>query len=178
MQVEVKSRSSFRPEDRAALEALSRAVYPPEVIATSPGRDVTWSPPQYSIFVHDDAGHLVSHVGVLTREVTLDGTVVRIGGIGGVATHPDYRGRGFAAAGMQRALDFFTEDPGIAFALLGCQPDVAPYYARLGWQPFEGVVMVEQPNSRIQFTINMSMVLPIHAEVPKNGEIDLGGPPW
>ncbi len=130
MHVEVKSRSAFGPEDRAALEALSAAVYPPEVIATSPGRDVTWAPPQHSIFVHDDAGHLVAHVGVVTREVTLDGTVVRVGGIGGVSTHPDYRSRGYAAAGIQRAVDFFIEDPSIAFALLVCQRNVAPYYAR------------------------------------------------
>ena len=178
MRVEVKSRSTFRPEDQAALEALSEAVYPPEVIATSPGKDVTWERPEHSIFVRDDTGRLVSHVGVLTRDATLDGTAVRIGGIGGVATHPDYRGRGYAAAGMQGAMDFFAEDPGIAFALLVCQPDVAPYYARLGWQPFDGVLMVEQPNGRVRFMLNMPMVFPIHAEVPKHGEIDLCGLPW
>ena len=178
MHVEVKSRSTFSPEDQAAIEALSGAVYPPEVVATSPGRDFTWSQPQYSIFVHDDAGHLVSHVGVLTRGATLNGTAVQIGGIGGVSTHPDYRSRGYAAAGIKRAVDSFIENPSIAFALLVCQRNVAPYYARLGWQPFEGVLVVEQPNGRVQFTLNMPMVFPIHAEVPKSGEIDLCGAPW
>ena len=41
-----------------------------------------------------DGGRLVHHWGVWRYEMRLDGVQLKIGGIGAVATHPDYRQRG------------------------------------------------------------------------------------
>jgi len=91
MQIECKATDDLTDDDHAALRVLSAAVYPPENDANLPGPFV-WVPQQWHILVRDNAGPIVSHVGVLTRTVLLDGVPVRIGGVGGVKTHPEARG--------------------------------------------------------------------------------------
>ncbi|MEH1939900.1 MAG: hypothetical protein V7L01_06750 [Nostoc sp.] len=73
-------------DEKEALRVLRAAVYPPEVIANRPGRHIKWSIPQWRLLVEDGSGWLVSHIGIVTREVTLDDISIRIGGIGGVMT--------------------------------------------------------------------------------------------
>lgn len=41
-----------------------------------------------------DEGRIVAHVGLFPLQLTVGGEVIKVGGIGGVATHPDFRGRG------------------------------------------------------------------------------------
>ena len=81
MQIECKATDDLTDNDHAALRVLSTAVHPPENGANLPGPFV-WAPQQRHILVRDDAGQIVSHVGVLTRTVLLDGVSVRIGGDG------------------------------------------------------------------------------------------------
>jgi GNAT superfamily N-acetyltransferase len=51
-----------------------------------------------------DAGRCVSHVGMIQRDASLFGCRVRVGCIGAVSTHPDYRRRGLASACFDDAL--------------------------------------------------------------------------
>jgi hypothetical protein len=95
-------------------------VYPPEAIRDSPGRGVHWAPVDWSLLVWTADG-LVSHVGVVVREGTRDGVPVRIGGVGGVKTHPRAEGRGHASAALRRAADVLAREHGVAFSLLVCQ---------------------------------------------------------
>jgi aminoglycoside 2'-N-acetyltransferase I len=164
----------------AELRALQKAVYPPEVLATSPGRDTTWAPPQWHILMRDDTGHLVSHVGFGTSAGTLDGQPARIGGIGGVFTHPLARGQGYAGTGLRKAMTMLADELGADFALLVCQPHLIPFYARLGWQQFAGTLLVRQPNvdGAVPFTINEAMVAPAVRPAPHAGTIDLCSYPW
>jgi hypothetical protein len=92
--LELKPVAALSDDERAALKALSSAVYPPEVIAASPRRHLTWAPPDYGVLLRDPAGNLVSYVGLLVRAGSLDGAAVKIGGIGSVKTHPRAEGRG------------------------------------------------------------------------------------
>jgi hypothetical protein len=39
-------------------------------------------------------------------------------------------------------------------------------------------VFVEQAAGRVEFTINRTMVLPGLSSAPRDGTIDLNGPPW
>jgi len=170
--------ADLTPADREELRALTAAVYTPEVIATLPETRVTWAPTPWSLRVRDDDGRLVSHVGMLTRDVEVDGTPTTIGGIGGVKTHPDARGRGYASAALQTAAAFFTDDLGVAFILLVCLPPTVPYYERLGWQRFHGRLLVAQPGGTIPFTTNLPMALAARAAAPLDGTINLCGYPW
>jgi GNAT superfamily N-acetyltransferase len=124
-----------------------------------------------------DGGELVSFAGVYLRDATHDGRAVRVGGVGNVKTHPTARGRGFAAAAVRRAADIFA-GRGVAFGLLVYRPELAGFYARLGWRAFAGRLVVRQRGAACDFTLNSAMTLAVGSAAPAEGTIDLCGPPW
>jgi RimJ/RimL family protein N-acetyltransferase len=164
--------------DRERVRVLSLAVYPPEQFTDWPGRRVEWSIPEWCVRVRDEEGILVSYVGVYVREAECDGQPVRVAGIGNVKTHPGARRRGFAGLGIRRAVEFFRERPGIAFALLVCEPRLLGYYARLGWREFCGRLLIRQYGAASEFTLNRVMTYGLDSDGPAAGVIDLCGPPW
>jgi hypothetical protein len=170
--------SRWTDEQVAEYRELTEAVYPPDAVADWPGRKLEWSEAELGVRVVDTSGWLVSYVGVLTREGTLDDEPVVIGGIGGVKTHPDARGLGYAALGMRRATDWFHELGKVDFGLLVCEPGLIGYYNNLGWVEFNGSVLTTQGHRRVEFTFNRVMTQTIGAEAPVTGVIDLMGPPW
>ena len=163
-------------ETWAIAEPLMELVYPPEIMATMVWRDVTWAHADERVLVHDEE-RLVSHAGLYLRQGLHDGSAVRIGGIGGVMTHPAYRTRGFASAALRRAEESFRAH-GVDFALLFCEPKNFAFYGGLGWRVFPGMVIVEQPNGRGPFTIMTTMVRDVSTPAPSVGTIDLCGLPW
>jgi aminoglycoside 2'-N-acetyltransferase I len=178
MRLDLKPVTELSDGERDALKALTAAVYPPEVLATSPGRAFQWAPAQWSVLVWTVEDRLIAHVGIVTRKGTLDGVPVKIGGIGGVKTHPQAQGRGYASTALRRAAIALHDDHHVAFSLLVCQAHLLPFYGRLGWLLFPGRLIVEQPGGPIVFTINRPMVLPGLRPAPQEGVIDLRGFPW
>jgi len=178
MRLDLKPVATLDDNEHAALKALTAAVYPPDVVAVSPGRHFRWAPPDYSVLVFTPEEELVSHVGIVVRTGTLDGTVVTLGGVGSVKTHPWAQGRGYASAGMRRAATALYDEHRVAFSLLVCQEHLLPFYQRLGWLPFAGRLLVEQPTGPTVFTINHPMVLAGLSAAPQDGIIDLKGLPW
>lgn len=173
----LKAHDDFSAEDSQALRDLKTAVYPPAEETSWEGASREWASPQWGILVRDDAGTLVSYTGVVQRPGAVDGDNVVIGGIGGVATHPDHRGAGYAPIGMGRALDFLA-GRNTDFALLVCRDELVGYYSRLGWKLFEGELLVTQFGEQETFTFNRVMVGDLQATAPRSGVIDLQGPPW
>jgi GNAT superfamily N-acetyltransferase len=180
MTIDIAEADALSDDVLAELRALGRAVYPPDLLATDPGRHITWVSPQWRILVRDDEGRLVSHVGMLTRAGMHNEQAAHIGGIGGVLTHPSARGQGYASAGMQKAVAILTEDYGVDFVLLVCLPPLIPFYMRLGWQQFPGSLLVRQPgvDGAVPFTVNEPMVISATRRAPEAGTIDLCGHPW
>lgn len=157
--------------EREALRELTRIVYPPAVWDSWPGHAIEWAKPEWCVRTFAEDGSLASHVGIVLRDATHDGQPVRIGGLGGVKTHPDARGRGYARLGLQRAVEFFAER-GVAFGLLVCEPHLMEYYASLGWREFAGKLLVRQHGAEVEFTF-----IPVMTRAgPTGGVIDLGGP--
>lgn len=128
--------------------------------------------------VRDPEGPALCHVGVVVRDARCDGRVVRVGGVGGVKTHPATRGRGYATAAIRRALDFLRDGVDVEFTLLVCEPDLTPFYERLGWRPFPGVLLVTQHEATVPFTFNRPMTIPVRRDEGPTDTIDLLGPPW
>jgi GNAT superfamily N-acetyltransferase len=170
--------ADLTPGERAALRTLSDAVYPPEVAAAWPGRALEWASPEWGVVVRDAGGQALCHVGVVVRDARSDGRPVRVGGVGGVKTHPAARGRGYATAAIRRALDFLRDEAGAEFGLLVCEPGLVPFYERLGWQRFPGVLLVTQHGATVPFTFNLPMTTPVRSGAQPGGTIDLLGPPW
>ena len=178
MYLDLKPVTELSDKERDVLRALTAAVYPPEVLARSPGRFLQWAPSMGSVLVRTVEGQLVAHVGMVTREGTLDAGPVQIGGIGSVKTHPQAQGRGYASAALRCAATALHVDHHVAFSLLVCQAPLLSFYERLGWLPFLGRLIVEQPGGPMVFTINRPMVLSALHPAPQQGVIDLQGLPW
>jgi len=115
---------------------------------------------------------------VLTRAVSLDGRALRIGGVGGVMTRPLARGRGHASAAWWHAAALLGVEPDCAFALLVCPTARAAFYARRGWRPFDGRLLIAQPGGTLPLAINAALVLPLHGPTARMGTLDLCGLPW
>jgi hypothetical protein len=178
IRLDVKAVSALSEVERDALGALTTAVYPPDVVATSPGRAVKWATVQYSILVWTPDRELGSHVGLLVRDGRVDEAPVRMGGIGSVKTHPRLEGRGYASVALRRAAAILHDEHHVAFSLLVCRDELLSFYGRLGWKIFGGRLLVEQPTGRAEFTLNRPMVLAGQAPPPRDGTIDLCGLPW
>lgn len=76
-----------------------------------------------------------------------------------------------------RAVEFFR-DQRLAFALLVCAPHLIDYYARQAWREFGGALLVRQAGKTTEFTFNRVMTLGVRSAAPRDGTIDLMGPPW
>jgi predicted GNAT family N-acyltransferase len=177
MKIEFVASNRLSQSQLESFKQLRAMVYPPEVLATLPGTQFTWAAPQWSILVWEE-NELVSRVGLLTREVLSNGTTKLIGGVGGVMTHPEKQGKGYASYAMREATKVLDLELSVAFALLFCRPHLVEFYQRFHWKPFEGQVFVEQPQGKIEFSANGAMVLNVKEHAPINGILDLNGLPW
>ena len=120
---------------------------------------------------------LVCHVGITQREVTWNGRKLRVGGIGGVATHPEFRGQGFASVALTAAIQTLKDERATDFALLFCEQHNLAFYAARGWKTFAGLVYAEQSGARQRFDALLPLVFYLK-RAPHDGEIDLCGLPW
>ncbi|MCZ6680051.1 MAG: GNAT family N-acetyltransferase [Candidatus Poribacteria bacterium] len=78
-------------------------------------------------------GKIVSHVRVSDRSIYMGQSVVKLGGVGMVATLPEYRRRGYASALMQDAVAYM-ESQGYDLSLLFTT--IQPFYMNFGWASF------------------------------------------
>jgi len=156
---------------------LLRTVWPPEVVATLPWRDVVWAYPDWRVLVFNLADEIVGHAAMVIRDGTWDGQAVKIGGVGGVATREDNRQRGVARAAISRAVQDMQNVHQADFGLLFCEPRHAPIYEKLGWRPFKGDVFVTQPRGHARFDVTQPHVFDLQI-APRNGLLDLRGLPW
>jgi hypothetical protein len=161
-----------------AAEVLLDNVWPDHLMETLVWRDVVWAHADRRIMVREDAPphDLVCHVGLFTRGALWNDRAVTVGGVGGVATHPNKRRSGFATAAMRTATQCFAGED-MDFAVLFCEPHNYAFYRHLGWHQFEGEVFAEQPQGRIRFDMMAAFVHDLKL-APRGGIIDLRGLPW
>ena len=91
--------------------------------------DSSYRPSQTRVVVVSDK--VVSTLRVWERRIRVGDSLVTMGGIGGVCTHPNYRGVGYASALMQDTVDYLRTigcDLGALFTII---PEA--FYRRLGW---------------------------------------------
>ena len=79
-----------------------------------------------------DQGRLLSTVAVRQCELKLDGEKVKMSLIGGVATDPEARGKGYATQLLESAIDYSRGQGAHLVALFGSE---FGFYARLGFLP-------------------------------------------
>jgi aminoglycoside 2'-N-acetyltransferase I len=135
-----------------------------------------WAPVDWVTLLSID-DHIVSHVSITDRVCDVGGTAVRVGGIGGVATLPEFRQRGFAHRTMSASADFMRDQMRVDFGLLFCGFRMEPFYKSLGWQTIPARVFYNQPDRKI-LEDGLLMALPCTQTVWPQGVVDVCGLPW
>ena len=143
-----------------------------------PADTYSWATPTWSTMVRADE-RVVTHVGILYRVIQVGPLRVTVGGIGGVMTLSEWRGRGYARAALSGATAFVGKQLWAPFALVICPDADVAFYEHLGWSVAEGQVHCEQPGGRVTLPHERAVFLPCQgaADWP-SGSIDLLGLPW
>ena len=169
-----------------AAEPLLDAVWPDDVLEKLSWGRVKWAHADLRVLIDapEDAPQpglacqgLACHVGIHFRTAIWDGRKVQIGGIGGVSTRQDCRGRGYASLALNAAVRTMRDHEAVRFAMLFCEPHNEAFYQARGWHPFQGEVYAEQPGGRIRFEAMAPFVFDFTRK-PRDGVIDLCGLPW
>ncbi|MGY4380095.1 aminoglycoside 2'-N-acetyltransferase I [Bradyrhizobium sp. i1.3.6] len=79
---------------------------------------VKWANADLRVLIETPEDGLVCHVGIYFRTVTWNGQKVHIGGIGGVCTREDRRGRGYATMAIDAAIHTMRANEAVRFGLL------------------------------------------------------------
>ena len=140
------------------------------------GRADRWRDPDHYALLHLD-GQLAGRLGILDTKVSVGGRIVRVGGIGGVVTKPDFRGRGIASEMLSRAADFMKNDLRVEFGLLLCRHEVSPVYSKLGWLIVPGPTTFTRSGVAATYP-NDTMILRLADNEWPFGPIDMLGLPW
>jgi predicted acetyltransferase len=160
-----------------AVEPLFNMVWSPAYMANMPWRHVKWANAELRVLVETPDDALVCHIGLYFREVSWNGRKMHIGGVGGVMTHPEHRGRGYASLALDAAVRTMRDREDVQFALLFCEPHNFAFYQSRGWQPFSGEIQAEQPEGKVHFEAMAPLAFEIR-RAPRQGTIDLCGLPW
>ena len=138
--------------------------------------DITWRPKDWHIVAYSE-GTPVAHAGVLRHDVLVDGQPVAVGGLGGVITVLEHRGRGLAQLVVQDAVAFMAGELGAGFGFLFCLPPLVPFYEKMGWQELRSSVLIDQSGGEIESPV-CAMVLPLHGEPWPEGRVRMQSLPW
>lgn len=128
----------MRREDRGAvLDLLEHAFRVRELFERYMDFDPAFAYGDYLLALDRDAP--VACVQIFDKTIRVRGTPVRLGGIGSVATHSDYRGRGISSDLLERAIERMRARR-MWLSLLFAAP-VAPLYEKLGWRKLPAPLM-------------------------------------
>lgn len=163
---------------REDVAPLFAEVYPPKILESVVWRGVKSAQATRRVIAFDSCNRIVATAGLLFRDGTVDEEPVRIGGISGVMTAPNMQGKGFGKAVMLHAHQILMSDHLVGFGLLFCEPKNIPFYKKLGWHVFDGIVTVEQPSGLSAYTIMTPMARAVHGGAPQGGTINVHGLPW
>lgn len=157
------------------VKPLMDLVWTPDVLARM--GNAHWADPDLRVIVDSERGEAVCHIGLTLRDGTWNDRPARLGGIGGVATHPDQRRHGYASIALNAAIQTFRQHEATDFVVLVCEAHNIAFYEHRGWRRFAGRILAQQHGERVEFDLMTPMVFDLTMR-PRDGTIDLCGPPW
>jgi len=123
-----------------------------------------WEDDRAVHFVRAVGDLLVSHAQIVVPEVSHDGRALRIAGVGGVMTYPQFRDEGHGTAVMRRTTGYILADASFDVGMLFCAPENVSFYERFGWSTLPaGRVRVgppDEPEDDLIMTVGDATVLP------------------
>ncbi|MDS0220639.1 GNAT family N-acetyltransferase [Haloarcula sp. S1AR25-5A] len=125
--------SEFRPvpaTDRDACQRILQYAFVPERGPVTPDPDGDWPPSLFDQRGLYDDGTLRAVCKLYSLDTTVRGAATTVGGLGAVATPPEYRGQGYARDLCRHAVHESRES---GVGLVALWPFSTPFYRRLGW---------------------------------------------
>lgn len=176
IEVIIKPNPQITAAEKARIDAVSDLAYAVYGPIPDEFRDITWSNPDYYVLgVHD--GEIVSLLGLYPRQIQVGGEKIYVGGMGSVATHPDFQRRGYAGLLLEQSAVFMHAEIQAEFGLLVCSPMREAYYSHYRWQTIAGPMIYDTPTRKRTWT-DLVMVLPLGKRKWPEGLVDLCGYPW
>lgn len=134
-------------------------------------------PPDYCVVVWSGEDP-VGFTGVFERDGSIEGRPTRLGGLGGLATHPAWRHRGIATAAIRAAVRELSRPSGPDVALFFAHEAHVPWFEHLGWTKATEPPLFRQPPDICVVAEAPTLVLPLRGGPAPRGRIDLCGLPW
>lgn len=169
--IQFKPHSSISEPQLQEIDALLKLAFMDEVDS---GFD--WDQPNLHLTAIS-VDKVVSHVGMLSRQIQVGSQIVSVGGISDVATHPDWRRRGIAYILMKFAGDYLRKARQHQFAMLFCNESLIHYYEACGFHKTDAPLYITSRGKRLKLE-EIKMIMPIDGSIWPEGEIDLLGQPW
>ena len=135
----------------------------------------TYSSPEWYVLVSCE-GELVGRIGVVERTISVGGRDVRVGGIGGVTTRPEWRRQGVARE-LLIETERLVRRLQVDFGFLLCREGVRPVYEKAGWNVVDAQTRFEQPDGPETYPALTMVFSPGDQDWP-GGDVDLLGLPW
>jgi GNAT superfamily N-acetyltransferase len=140
-----------------------------------------WDDPDLTLVVFDGP-RWTATAELADRRVRVGTVPVRVAGVSGVMTHPEYRGRGLARKLMRRTMELAAERfSRTGFGLLDCRNELVGFYEPLGWRREEGKIFYTLHGRRGMYDpehVNI-MIYPMRPDaVWPGGDVDFLGLPW
>jgi predicted N-acetyltransferase YhbS len=158
----VELRTLRADEREPVLDLLQEAFGFRQLFAAYMDHDPCYRPDDYHVASLD--GELVSCVQIFTKDIRLRGHVVRLGGIGSVATHPQHRGRGLASSLLRRAIEDMRRREMVVSLLFS---DRRGFYERLGWHVIAGPrLAIHAPGPDVESPPSVRMRPPQAEDLP------------
>ncbi|MBI3973852.1 MAG: GNAT family N-acetyltransferase [Chloroflexi bacterium] len=83
---------------------------------------------------------LISYAAVIEMTIGHTGETVRLFGLGNVFTYPSFRKQGYGSQVVTAATQYIQSSAADVAALF-CEPNLAGFYAKAGWQEIHGVTI-------------------------------------
>jgi aminoglycoside 2'-N-acetyltransferase I len=168
--IEIKAIRNLSQEVQDEVYQLLTAVFEADI------SQWRWSQDDYRLLVRVD-NCIVSHVAMIERTCLVNKQPVKVGGVGGVGTHPDFRDRGLASLAMRQTADFLKNQLKVEYGVLFCANEMVPYYQRLGWRMIDAPVAFEEQGVKMQCDCPV-MYLPCEKLYWPAGNVDVCGTLW
>jgi predicted GNAT family N-acyltransferase len=137
--------------------------------------DLIWRPKAEQLVLYEGETP-ISTCGLLRQTVELCTAALDVGGIGGVVTRPEFRGRGYGGQLLEEALRIFREEYLLDAAMLFCREELVPFYRERGWQVLEAPVSILQATGTVTCPTPV-MVYPFQSPWP-SGPVHIDSLPW
>ncbi len=147
------------------------------------GDDDTVGLDDFSDFEHwfvmrqQDVG-IVAVTGLLTRDIHVGESQIRVAGIGGVATAASHRRRGCAHRLINAVTAFVRTEIDVEFLVLQCQPELIAFYAAMGWRAVDQSLFCTQSDGELHRSPELPMVFALGHPPWPDGSINMNGLPW